>query len=263
MALPKKKKKKNNIARLTVVKCVESDILELDKNNVLAAWLPQLLTDIEDCGGKSQTDYMDKNMCIGERPTPLGKARQIMAEINVIQETFKCLKKEGTREEILEARIYIRGAVKRTIVLTEMYKDICTLIQVPEITNEMIEAGQHEEQIKTMLQQAVGAAVSNGGVATEGDFIYSIQVGMTANEVQIEILAHVFNEDGTLRDIDMIEQHQWLDATYNKYKNRLAKLNKYLEKFYGEKSRGRRPKSTRKKRSRRISGEVSVQEPAA
>ena len=163
------------------------DISSFDKNGALSTYGNKMLMAVEDCGGKSQTAYMDRRMTVGERPTILGKARQILQEIaslsGVIQQTNMDM-----------TNVFHRAMIKRCVVLAEMYKEICTELGVDNITEEMIEANQPKEHLMSMFQQALRAAVSNAGIVDEGNLRYANNVGISVSECQIEVQRFLFED---------------------------------------------------------------------
>ena len=197
------------------------DISSFDKNGALSTYGNKMLSAIEDCGGKSQTAYMDRMMTIGERPTPLGKARQILQEMsnlaNIIEQTDMDLN-----------NVYHRAVIKRCVGFAEMYKEICTELGVDNITEEMIEANQPKEHLMSMFQQALRAAVSNAGIVDEGNLRYANNVKLSVSECQIEVQKFLFTGKDTntyeLRDFTLEEQNQWLEQMWEKYESKLQNL---------------------------------------
>ena len=198
------------------------DISSFDKSGALSTYGNKMLSAIEDCGGKSQTSYMDKNMTIGERPTPLGKARQILQEMsnlaNIIEQTDMDLN-----------NVYHRAVIKRCVGFAEMYKKICTDLEIDNVTEAMIEANQPKEHLMTMFQQALRAAVSNAGIVDEGNLRYANNVGISVSECQIEVQRFLFEDADDvgalrIRDFTLSEQHEWLERMWEKYESKLQNI---------------------------------------
>jgi len=136
---------------------------KIDKEGVLVNWFPNAIASIEECGGRSQTDYMDKQMVIGERPTEIGQALQCLKQISKIKSALQA-------NEFNMEIVHVRSAVKRLVNFVKIYRDICVRLGTDIITDEMIEANEPEEKMKTMFKQGLRALAS--GNITEGDFLY-------------------------------------------------------------------------------------------
>ena len=185
------------------------DLSTFDKNGVLQEWLPNALKSIENVGGRSQTSYMDTHMVVNERPTLLGKAKQCLSEIASIKAALI-----ANNMDLND--VHVRAAIKRCVNFLEIYKSICAELGVSELTDEMVEAGQREEHVKTMFLQSLRAACSNGGWVDEGDLLYANNVGVSVSECQLEITEFLMEGD-KIRSFSMKEQNDWLESMWAKY----------------------------------------------
>lgn len=184
-------------------------LVNLDPKGMLKSWMPKAVASIENIGGRSQTNYMDARMVVGEKRTKLGQARQCLAEIASLRGAI-------LENEFDLTNVHVRGAVKRCVQFLEIYKRICKELGVSEITDEMIEAGQPEEHLKTMFMQALRAACASGGYVDEGDLQYANNVGVSVSECQLEVTEFLM-ENGKIRLFSMAEQNEWLEEMWVKY----------------------------------------------
>jgi hypothetical protein len=185
------------------------ELSEFDPTGVLKEWLPNAMLSVGNVGGSSQTKYMDKHLNIGERPTLLGKARQCLTEIYSIVAALQANPFDLNNPQV-------KAAVQRCVGFLEMYKDICHKLEVEIVTDEMIEAGQPEEQLKTMFMQALRSAGANGGLPDEGSLTYANQVGVSVSECILEVEEFLLS-NGKIRKSNMKEQNEWLGDMWSKY----------------------------------------------
>lgn len=173
--------------------------------------------------GKSQTQYMD-NMLTVSHATPLRNLRQILAEVEKIQQALRetyfkqqktkiklqmklrslneeqdDLKKEliqvsvsEIRSQIEASEIYIAGAIRAMANYTSQYNNIANKLMedqgVTEFSELDLEAEEEKYHITKAFEQALCAARSHGGIIDEGNHIYFYQIGINGAAAQMEVL---------------------------------------------------------------------------
>lgn len=185
-------------------------LFKLDPNGVLDEWVPSSIDSIENIGGKSQTNFMDEYLTIKERPTKLGQARQVLAELASEYEKIRANKPDLNN-------VYVRASVKRCVHLVSIYKELCAELGVEKISDSLIEENQREEHLKMMFKQSLRAACSSHGVVDEGDLQYAEGVGVSVSECQREVKKFLYTWWGGIRKFTLKEQNEWLDRMWEKY----------------------------------------------
>jgi hypothetical protein len=221
---------------------IPDDLSRLDPNNAIAKYFPKVSDAIEECGGKVKTKFTEKHLTIMERPTLIGRARQIMQEVSQIKEAIRqnyfnlkiaemdleTVKKELGPEHIVfqqkkseydSCQVFYRGAIKQVAHYSEMYQEILDELGVDQVTEQMIDDNQVKEHIMTMFMQSYRAFVEQGAV-DEGDLVYSDQVRIDPSECDYEVRKFACGFLGKRKVKTPDQKTHWLEEMYKKYEHR-------------------------------------------
>lgn len=206
--------------------------------------------------GKTQSQFMD-NMLTVSHTTPLRNMRQILAEIERIQNALRenFFKQQETKVKIqmkqrelstemdhlkcellqikinklcsaLQAgEIYIAGAIRSLTNYTEQYNKLAEKVAeeqgVSEFSEIDFEAEEEKYHIQKAFEQGLCAARTRGGIIDEGNHIYFMQIGINGSSAQIDVFQHLEQEGKILQEEGFVDHQMVLDfleAMSKKYK---------------------------------------------
>lgn len=175
--------------------------------------------------GKTQSQFMD-NMLTVSKPTPIRNLRQIMAEVNKIEEALVQAYNNNRKKEIekkillrnaekasdsldkelilVEADIkaseiessknYIAGSLRKLVNYKAQYHSICEEFGVSSFNEIDFEQEEERYHIMTAFEQGLNAARSRGGIIDEGNMIYFSQIGINGSVAQREVSKYLSAE---------------------------------------------------------------------
>lgn len=200
---------------------------------------------------KSHSQFMSVTLDV-TAITPIRSIKHTLAEIertkSALQEAYILMRKEQVdfkkkeRElescadpldrELLEIEIleinmtleerqnHVNGALRKMNFMVNQHAQLLEAVGKNEITEEDYEKEEARYHIMTCMKQALNAARSRNGVIDEGNLIYLFDLGISAAQAQIEVVAYL-NAENQLISNGKSPSHEmtvrWLEACANKW----------------------------------------------
>ena len=262
------------ITRATDEKFFELQTLTKETLTKIANFMPEV-NRATNAFGKTQSQYMDMVMTVSNH-SPYRNLRQILAEIErrrsaLKENVFKIKKQlvelaekkellhkyqvendddrkfrilhlqveiEEIESGIVDARLYIEGALKSILSYENAYNDIMKAYSIqPGWDEKTFEEAEEEHHIKKAFQQAHGDMISTGRV-TQGNHEYFWQCGINPQSAFNDLARYInyeteqYNKSaqaGVLSEpqepkLEITSFIEFLDEMYKKYKGGSRKI---------------------------------------